>query len=158
MNCRPWRRFCGNAYVDVVGVCGGDEGPARWVKLKFGVADHMAVDSISYSCDGEMCSGTISTSGGYWYWFRQGVKARGKYLQRGEGRQEGLKFMISSKWGLGIARQPGVSRLGGLVPGKGRGCQIARTRTRIARLRGQLGDARMGVEDNKNNLLCCQAG
>lgn len=39
----PWRRFFPNAYADaVVGVCGGDEGPACWAKLKLGVAGRMA--------------------------------------------------------------------------------------------------------------------
>ena len=41
--CIPFRLFL-KVNVEVVGVCGGEEGPACWAKLKLGVADRIAAD------------------------------------------------------------------------------------------------------------------
>lgn len=42
--CIPFRRLALDGKADVVGVCGGDEGPACGAKLKLGVVGRMAAD------------------------------------------------------------------------------------------------------------------
>jgi hypothetical protein len=41
--CMPFLLFL-KVKVEVVGVCGGEEGPACWAKLKMGVVGRMAAD------------------------------------------------------------------------------------------------------------------
>ncbi len=41
--CIPFRLFL-QVKVEVIGVCGGEEGPACWAKLKLGVVGRMAAD------------------------------------------------------------------------------------------------------------------
>jgi hypothetical protein len=44
--CMPFRLFL-TVNVEVIGVCGGEEGPACWAKLQLGVVGRMAaVDGI----------------------------------------------------------------------------------------------------------------
>jgi hypothetical protein len=42
--CIPFRRLVLDVKVEVVGVWGGEEGPACWAKLKLGVVCRMAAD------------------------------------------------------------------------------------------------------------------
>lgn len=67
----------------MVGVAGGEEGPACWAKLKLGVLGRMTtVPKVLVKKRLFVCGG-------------QG--ALGRYLQQGERRRGGLQFMISSR-------------------------------------------------------------
>jgi hypothetical protein len=42
--CMPFRLLVLDVKVEVVGVCGGEDGPACWAKLRLGVVGRMAAD------------------------------------------------------------------------------------------------------------------
>ena len=71
---------------EVVGVSGGDVGPAAWENALLGVRGRMFMNF----------SNVFRESSSIPFRRYQGISTRERYLQRGEGRRGELKFMLSN--------------------------------------------------------------